>query len=196
MKRTPQDRRTSSDPTPYTDEGLSVSPRWFLEPLLDFFVYGVPLPKGSPSIHVNRATRKAFVREDEKTVAWGELVRARARAEVLTKRVRVRCGIQPGERWVPLDEPVSLELVFWLPPRKADKVPPAGGRLLVGRERAAVKPDLDKLVRTIGDALEGVVYVGDSRVTDVLARKRRAIAAGRRAIPGVGVLIRVYRGAL
>ena len=34
-----------------------------------------------------------------------------------------------------------------------------------------VKPDLDKLVRNIGDALKGIVYAEDARIVSITARK-------------------------
>jgi Holliday junction resolvase RusA-like endonuclease len=41
----------------------------------------------------------------------------------------------------------------------------------VSRLRPSCKPDLDKLVRAIGDALEGVVYTNDSQVVRIIAQK-------------------------
>ena len=48
------------------------------------------------------------------------------------------------------------------------------------------KPDLDKLVRSVGDSLSGVVYRDDSQVVQILARK---VYAPLGAPPGVHVEI-------
>ncbi|MEL6280538.1 MAG: RusA family crossover junction endodeoxyribonuclease, partial [Pseudomonadota bacterium] len=36
----------------------------------------------------------------------------------------------------------------------------------------AVKPDVDNFAKQVADALEGVAYPNDSRITDVVTRKR------------------------
>lgn len=56
------------------------------------------------------------------------------------------------------------------------------------------KPDLDKLVRAVGDAMTGLVYEDDSQTVDLIVSKRYAIqtAAG----DGVGIRLRVDRLAI
>ena len=66
----------------------------------------------------------------------------------------------------PLDGAVRLELGFVMPrPKSAPKrsTPPAVKR-----------PDLDKLVRAVMDAITGVVVVDDSQVVHLVASKRIA----------------------
>ena len=55
---------------------------------------------------------------------------------------------------------VTLTLLFYLPRGKSVK-----------RELPSVKPDLDKLCRAVGDALEGIAYVGDGAICRLLASK-------------------------
>jgi crossover junction endodeoxyribonuclease RusA len=66
----------------------------------------------------------------------------------------------------PLAGPVSLELEFVMPrptgtPKR--RTPPA-----------IKKPDADKLIRAVLDALTKVVWADDSVITDIRARKRLA----------------------
>lgn len=87
-------------------------------------------------------------------------------------RQLVAASIPPGVE--PLDGPVSLTVLFELPRPKS----------LRQKDVAHTKrPDLDKLVRAIGDALTGVVYRDDSQVVDIRASK----AYG--AQPGVWVSV-------
>jgi Holliday junction resolvase RusA-like endonuclease len=63
--------------------------------------------------------------------------------------------------WVPLDEPVELIVNFYMSK-------PAS----VKRSLPSVAPDLDKLIRSVGDALAiGGVYADDSTHSPYLARK-------------------------
>ena len=63
--------------------------------------------------------------------------------------------------WVPLDEPVELIVNFYMSK-------PAS----VKRSLPSVAPDLDKLIRSVGDALAiGGVYADDSRIVRISARK-------------------------
>ena len=62
------------------------------------------------------------------------------------------------------DGPVGLEATFYLPcPKSAPKRQPAF---------PAKRPDLDKLVRVVADALSGVLWHDDAQVTALVARKR------------------------
>ena len=63
--------------------------------------------------------------------------------------------------WVPLVEPVELIVNFYMSK-------PAS----VKRSLPSVAPDLDKLIRSVGDALAiGGVYADDSRIVRISARK-------------------------
>jgi Holliday junction resolvase RusA-like endonuclease len=63
--------------------------------------------------------------------------------------------------WVPIDGPCELIVMFLMPK-------PAS----VKRSAPSVAPDLDKLVRAVGDALAiAGVYTDDSRITRISARK-------------------------
>ena len=113
---------------------------------LTFPVEGDAKPKGSPSIVLpKKPGARPFVHESAAGKKWQRQVRDMASTVI----------IDP-----PLDQPCALELVFYLPPQK-------------GKVRADTKPDIDKLTRTVLDALEGIAYTQDSRVVDVHAIKIR-----------------------
>ena len=79
-----------------------------------------------------------------------------------------------GPDFEPLDEPLELSVIFYLPRPKS-----------VTRDFPAVMPDVDKLLRAVFDSLSGIIYVDDSRIITATAQKRYA---GDR---GVGAVIRV-----
>lgn len=124
-------------------------------------VDGVPQPKGSMQGFVVRTRRgpRAVVTEDNaRTRPWAALVRDAAR-QAIGEAIAFPRGV-----------PVRLEAVFTLPR-------PIG---LPKRITAPTKkPDLDKLARTVKDALTGVVWQDDSQVVELLARKRYACGAER-----------------
>jgi Holliday junction resolvase RusA-like endonuclease len=85
------------------------------------------------------------------------------------------------EDWQPLDEPVELIVNFYM-------LKPAS----VKRSLPTVAPDLDKLIRSVGDALAiGGVYADDSRIVRISARK--LYAQGIK--PGATIEIRAIRHA-
>ncbi len=63
--------------------------------------------------------------------------------------------------WQPIDEACELQVIFFMPKPKSVK-----------RELPTVSPDLDKLVRAIGDSLQSSgVVTDDSRFCRISARK-------------------------
>jgi len=73
-----------------------------------------------------------------------------------------------------LDEPVELSVIFYLPRPKT-----------ATRKFPEVMPDLDKLIRSVGDSLSGTIIKDDSRIIAIHAKKLYADARG------VGAVIRV-----
>lgn len=66
----------------------------------------------------------------------------------------------------PIEGPIRLEVTFWLPlPKSA----PKRKRIYPIR-----KPDIDKLIRAVADALTGVLYRDDSQIVEALVLKRYA----------------------
>jgi crossover junction endodeoxyribonuclease RusA len=61
----------------------------------------------------------------------------------------------------PTDKPVEVVIAFQLlRPKSASRLYPS------------VKPDLDKLIRSVLDALTGIAYIDDSQVISIKASKR------------------------
>lgn len=80
-----------------------------------------------------------------------------------------------GESWTPINDPVELTVVFFLPRPKT-----------ATRELPSVTPDLDKLIRAVGDSLtDAGILADDSRIVAIQAQK--LYADDRRP----GALIRV-----
>ncbi|WP_255218445.1 RusA family crossover junction endodeoxyribonuclease [Nocardia abscessus] len=80
-------------------------------------------------------------------------------------RERVALAVH-NEHWPLLSGPVVVDLTFVMPrPKSAPKTrtPPA-----------IKKPDLDKLVRAIFDALTGIAFDSDAQVVELHASKRLA----------------------
>lgn len=83
-----------------------------------------------------------------------------------------------GEDWTPIDEPVALSVVFYLPRPKS-----------ATRSFPSVTPDLDKLIRSVGDSLtDSGILRDDSRIVRIIAEKRYADDRGPGAVIGVNTL--------
>jgi Holliday junction resolvase RusA-like endonuclease len=78
--------------------------------------------------------------------------------------------------WQPIDEPCELIVNFYMPK-------PAS----VKRSLPTVSPDLDKLIRAVGDSLtDSGVVLDDSRIVRISARKLYAIGIE----PGATILVK------
>lgn len=76
------------------------------------------------------------------------------------------------EDWTPIDEPVELTVIFYLPRPKT-----------ATREVPSVMPDLDKLIRAVGDSLTTSGMISDdSRIVTIHAQKLYADARGPGAV--------------
>lgn len=119
-------------------------------PARPWFVYGPPVPQGSTRAFVVKG--KARVTHDNaKVKPWRQEIAATARAH----GVRVQAG------------PMTLVATFWLP------------RPLSRPKRASApdrRPDLDKLVRAVLDALTGIAWHDDGQVVAITATKEYAMA--------------------
>ena len=84
-----------------------------------------------------------------------------------------------GDDWTPIDEPVELTVIFYLPRPKS----------VLNRSFPAVMPDLDKLVRAIGDSLTNAgIIIDDSRIITITAKKLYADDRGPGAVIRVNTL--------
>ena len=129
-------------------------------------VSGVPQPQGSARAFVRG--RRAIVTSDNPQLhSWRDLVRYAAGVEA--RRV--------GWQVIAPPQPVLVALTFRLPRPKS--VPKS-------RIRPTSRPDLDKLVRGILDALSGIAYHDDNQVCLVTATKEWP---GPGEAPGVRVSV-------
>lgn len=113
------------------------------------WIPGIPRPQGSKS--VNRRTGVMFEANPE-TRAW--------RASC-ARHLELWAGTYFGA-WEPFDGPLLVDVTFVMPePKRPSFAEPA------------VKPDLDKLQRALGDALTvAQIIKDDARITTWHARKR------------------------
>ncbi len=122
----------------------------FAEPLtrISFTVYGKPVPQGSSkAFYVKSLGRSVITTDNKKLKPW--------RQQVTDTAMAVQAEAIPDRR------PVSIGLRFYFArPKSAKK-----------RVGMIVKPDIDKLVRSILDALTGVLFQDDSQVVSVVAEK-------------------------
>lgn len=101
------------------------------------FVEGIPVPQGSKTVFNGRA-----VDANKNLKPWRKAVTEHAKWVMGTDDL--------------LEGPLVLSCAFMMPrPKSAPK----------SRVFPSVKPDLDKLIRSIGDSLSGVVFGDDAQVT-------------------------------
>jgi Holliday junction resolvase RusA-like endonuclease len=111
-------------------------------------VVGDPASQGSHAIMQGRIVQV----NSKKHKAWRNAITQTALATL------------PAD-WEPIDEPCELIVNFYMPK-------PAS----VKRSLPTVSPDLDKLIRAVGDSLtDSGVVVDDSRIVRISARKLYAI---------------------
>jgi crossover junction endodeoxyribonuclease RusA len=117
---------------------------------ISFDVLGRPAPQGSKkSIGNNR-----FVEASKFLPAWRNAVRLAAEDAVTVNG------------WARVSGPVELEILFYLDRPSTIST--------VKRPYPTVPPDIDKLIRGVGDSLTGVIYDDDSQIIRVLAWKTYA----------------------
>jgi crossover junction endodeoxyribonuclease RusA len=109
--------------------------------MIQFTVYGTPRPQGSMRSFRHRLTSQVVTTSDNKHLKpWRQEV---AQMAVLQRAQLIETG------------PVALGLRFYFKrPKSAPK----------SRIYPTVKPDLDKTIRAILDALKGIIYGDDSQV--------------------------------
>ena len=156
-----------------TDELLN----WYGEhrlqnPVVSFFVRGVPRPGGSKRAFVNKKTGKAVITGDNpKTKDWMRLVSYTAAQVYKGSPIR--------------DHPIRLKIIFVMLRPKSHYRTGKNSHLL--RDSAPTdptgKPDLTKLLRSTEDALKGIVWHDDSQVVNHVVTKVYG------DIPGASVVV-------
>jgi len=122
-----------------------VQPALFKPRVIEFFVAGEPIPQGSKKlVPVNGCS--LLVDDNPKTKGWRKRVKTAA--------------------WLAMDDeaihngPVGIKVVF------AFDRPPS-----TEFDTKCTKPDVDKLVRAVFDAMKGTIYSDDCRVIELSAQK-------------------------
>ena len=121
---------------------------------IEFTVLGIPVPKGSTRAFAMMRNGKPFAvttAANPKTKSWQDCVSSTAQFHA------------PKDG--PWTGPIALSINFYLPRPKS---------LPKKVQHHVKRPDLDKLIRAIKDALTGVIWRDDSQVTYVSAYKSYA----------------------
>lgn len=114
--------------------------------MIQAFVQGVPQPQGSKNAYV-RGHRAVIVEANKKLAPWRRSV-----AEAL-EAANASCE--------PLEGAVTLEVVFFMPQARTNRKP-----------FPSQKPDLDKMIRGIGDAAtQSGCLQDDSQIVEIVAHK-------------------------
>ena len=114
-----------------------------------FTVYGKPQPQGSAkAFFVKSLGRPVITSDNAKLKPWRQQLSGTAES----------LGIAPAAREVPIA--VMLDFYFEKPKAAPKR-----------RRKPIVKPDIDKLVRAVLDALTGTLIGDDAQVVDIHARK-------------------------
>ena len=130
-----------------------------------FFVPGVPQPQGSKRGFVSPNGKVSMVESAAGVKPWRSDVKVFA-AEAMT-----------GHRLI--TGPVFMRCDFVMKrPLSTPKTRPT--------PPATKKPDLDKLLRAVGDALKGTVYAEDSLIVEMVGTKRIAEDGEQ---PGVSITV-------
>lgn len=116
--------------------------------MINFYINGEPAPQGSK-------TAKCI---NGKAIMWESSSKVKLWRQLVDFQTKVAMH---NNRWQMLDQPLSIELAFWLPKPKS-----------VTRFVPSVKPDLDKLIRSTCDGLKtGGLYTDDALIVEITARK-------------------------
>jgi len=118
---------------------------------LFFLVDGSPAPQGSKTAYV-RGGRAVLVEANKRLPEWRLAVTEAARQ-----------AMNSLEQVVPFDQPIRLEVTFFIARPAKPKHPVYPGS----------KPDLDHYIRAVGDSLTRAgAIVDDSLICDIVAKKR------------------------
>lgn len=138
---------------------------------ITLWVPGIPIPQGSkralPPARPGQHPRM-IDQGQKKLKPWRATVGAIAAAEIQRRGLHAIVG------------PVVLELVLRFPRPRGHFGSGKNAGVLKASAPAVpgAKPDLDKCLRAIGDALTGIAYTDDARIVDAHVLKRYADQRG------------------
>lgn len=128
---------------------------------LEFIILGIPQPKQSARFRVAKfGGKSAVVSYQSKKVKDAE------------RNIAYDIKSQLPDGFVPIDGPVHAEVTFFFPPLKGwskKKVQEMEDGAVIYKD---TKPDLtDNLMKGLFDAMQGIVFIDDSRVASVVSKK-------------------------
>lgn len=126
--------------------------------LVSVFVPGTPKPQGSAKWIRSNTTGRAIPKTNPDLLAWRDRVAGFAAARMAEAGAEVTA------------EPVALVARFVFQ-RPKGHVRRSGDLTRSAPRHHGQRPDVDKLIRAVGDALTGVVYRDDCQVVEVRASK-------------------------
>jgi Holliday junction resolvase RusA-like endonuclease len=141
-------------------------------------VHGTPAPQGSKRYLGRPGGKGVMVESSSKLAPW--------RADIRDAAMRALDGVPTSAYW---ERPLAVGILFTLPRPKGHYLPANSRRAAPelrpdAPKHPAGKPDTDKLLRAVLDALTSLVWRDDAQVVDILTRK----IYGER--PGVEITVR------
>jgi Holliday junction resolvase RusA-like endonuclease len=119
--------------------------------MLSFTVFGVPQPQGSTRAFIPKGWNRPVVTTDNtKLKPWRQQVSGTAKAEMESRGLDLCLGA------------VRLEATFFFDRPKS---------LKKSATHKVTKPDVDKLLRSLGDSLTGIVFKDDSQICECVVAK-------------------------
>lgn len=132
---------------------------------LEITVGGAPVPKGRPRARI------AYKRNGEQFIAF-YTPKETAKYE---RDVRVAAQLARADAGLPIfNEAVAVEITAFIPIPKSFSAKKTD-QAMVGLVKPATRPDCDNYLKAALDALNGIVFTDDARVTDLVVRKRYAL---------------------
>jgi crossover junction endodeoxyribonuclease RusA len=126
--------------------------------VITFDVLGLPQPQGSMKSLGPRAGRTILTHSNgSKLMPW--------RQELATAALNAK-----PDDWI-IESSIALSLTFRFP-RPAGHYRKNGTLKPSAPTSKLTKPDLDKLIRSCGDAWAGILYRGDQQIVSITAAKR------------------------
>lgn len=122
-----------------------------------FEVAGKPVPQGSMQAFVVAGKARVTHRKAGPLIEYREMIRRGAES----------CGLPP------IDGPVQVKVIFSLP---RPKIHYGTGKNATKLKQFAplapvTRPDMDKLFRSVGDAITGICFKDDSQIVRLIAEK-------------------------
>ena len=115
--------------------------------------------EGNPVAKARARVTKAGTYTPEKTKSYEKQI------ALIAKMEASRQGFNITESAVEM-----IVIAHFSPPKSWTKKKRSDA--ISGLIKKTTKPDLDNIVKSIKDALNGIVYIDDNQVTDIIARKR------------------------